>query len=88
MGFLDNLKAKLSPAKDKVTELAQQHGDKIDQGLDKAAKAVDDKTKGKYSDKIQQGTSKAKDALDRLSDGPGGKDGGTPPTPPPPPPAS
>ncbi|MEV1025371.1 antitoxin [Streptomyces sp. NPDC050264] len=82
MGFLDNLKAKLSPAKDKVSGLAQQHGDKIDQGLDKAAKAVDDKTKGKYSDKIQQGTSKAKDTLDRLS-GPGGKDGGTPPTPPP-----
>ncbi|MFI7384113.1 antitoxin [Streptomyces sp. NPDC049813] len=89
MGFLDNLKAKLGPAKDKVSDLAQQHGDKIDQGLDKAAKAVDGKTKGKYSDKIQLGTSKAKDALDRLSapDGPGGpesrgKDRGAPPSPP------
>ncbi|MGY0019172.1 antitoxin [Streptomyces sp. cg35] len=81
MGFLDNLKAKLSPAKDKVADLAQQHGDKIDQGLEKAARTVDEKTKGKYSDKIQQGTDKAKDALDRLS-GPGGKDGGTPPSPP------
>ncbi|GAA2330695.1 antitoxin [Streptomyces kunmingensis] len=81
MGFLDNLKAKLGPAKDKVSDLAQQHGDKIDQGLDKAARAVDGKTKGKYSDKIQQGTSKAKDALDRLS-APDGKDGGKPPSPP------
>ncbi|MEV3859790.1 antitoxin [Streptomyces sp. NPDC050095] len=80
MGFLDNLKAKLSPAKDKVNDLAQQHGDKIDQGLDKAAKMVDDKTKGKYSDKIQQGTDKAKDAVDKLS-GPDSKDGGTPPPP-------
>lgn len=67
MGFLQNLKDKLAPAKDKVAGLAQQHGDKIDQGLDKAAKVVDDKTKGKYSDKIQTGTGKAKDAVDRLA---------------------
>ncbi|MER5890153.1 antitoxin [Streptomyces sp. NPDC001941] len=81
MGFLDQLKARLAPAKDKVSDLAQQHGDKIDQGLDKAAKMVDEKTKGKYSDKIESGTGKAKDALDRLSH----KDDGTPPASPPPP---
>ncbi|MEU6926258.1 antitoxin [Streptomyces sp. NPDC046631] len=75
MGFLDNLKAKLSPAKEKVGELAHQHGDKIDQGLDKAARTVDQKTKGKYSDKIESGARKAKDAVERLSH----KDeGGTP----------
>ncbi|MGI5458536.1 antitoxin [Streptomyces sp. CA-249302] len=67
MGLLDNLKAKLSPAKDKVSGLAQQHGDKISHGLDKAAKVVDEKTKGKYSDKIQTGTGKAKGAMDRLA---------------------
>ncbi|MCX4547765.1 antitoxin [Streptomyces sp. NBC_01387] len=78
MGFLDNLKAKLAPAKDKVSDLAQQHGDKIGQGLDKAAQTVDSKTKGKYSDKIESGTGKAKEALDRLSH----KDDGGP-TPPP-----
>ncbi|MEU0631114.1 antitoxin [Streptomyces sp. NPDC005989] len=77
MGFLDNLKAKLSPAKDKVGELAHQHGEKIDHGLDKAARTVDEKTKGKYSDKIESGTRKAKDAVERLSHK---KDeGGTPP---------
>ncbi|MEV3929833.1 MULTISPECIES: antitoxin [unclassified Streptomyces] len=80
MGLLDNLKAKLAPAKEKVGDLAQQHGGKIDQGLDKAARTVDEKTKGKYSDKIVSGTQKAKDAVDRL----GNKDtGGTPPPPPP-----
>lgn len=78
MGFMDNLKAKLSPAKDKVSDLAQQHGDKIDQGLEKAARTVDQKTKGKYSDKIVSGTQKAKDAVDRLSQKDGG---GTPPPP-------
>ncbi|MFD8015439.1 antitoxin [Streptomyces sp. NPDC058955] len=86
MGLLDSLKAKLGPAKHKVADLAQQHGDKIDHGLDKAAKMVDEKTKGKYSDKIQSGTGKAKDAIDRI----GRKDDGTPGgdgTPPPPPPA-
>ena len=67
MGLMDNFKAKLGPAKDKVSGLAQQHGDKIGNGLDKAAKVVDEKTKGKYSDRIQTGTGKAKDAMDRLA---------------------
>ncbi|MFD6416729.1 antitoxin [Streptomyces sp. NPDC060194] len=90
MGFLDTLKAKLAPAKDKVGDLAQQHNDKIDQGIDKAAKAVDSKTKGKYSGQIRSGTGKAKEALDRMGDkGDGGAGGGpTGTTPPPPPPAA
>lgn len=82
MGLLDNLKARLSPAKGKVSGLAQQHGDKVQHGLDKAAKVVDEKTKGKYSDRIQSGTGKAKGAMDRLAhkDGPaGGGDTFTPP---------
>ncbi|MEV4942396.1 antitoxin [Streptomyces zaomyceticus] len=74
MGLLDSLKAKLGPAKDKVADLAQQHGEKIDHGLDKAAKLVDEKTKGKYSEKIQSGTGKAKGAVDRIAH----KDEGTP----------
>ncbi|MBC9728500.1 antitoxin [Streptomyces sp. TRM68367] len=87
MGFLDNLKAKLAPAKGKVSDLAQQHGGKVQHGLDRAAKTVDEKTKGKYSDRIQTGTGKAKEAMDRLAHkGDSGTDtgGGTPPTPPPP----
>ncbi|MEW2248033.1 MULTISPECIES: antitoxin [unclassified Streptomyces] len=101
MGLMDNLKAKLGPAKDKVSDLAQQHGGKIQHGIDRAAKVVDEKTKGKYSDRIQTGSGKAKDAMDRLAHkGGAAADGGaatgpaTPPTPPPasppqgPPPAS
>jgi hypothetical protein len=79
MGLLDNLKAKLAPAKDKVSDLAQQHGDKIQHGLDKAARVADEKTKGKYSDRIQTGTGKAKGAMDRLAH----KDSGATATPPP-----
>ncbi|MFJ2650761.1 antitoxin [Streptomyces sp. NPDC087420] len=94
MGLMDSFKARLSPAKDKVSDLAQQHGGKIGDGLDKAARTVDQRTKGKYSDKIDSGTGKAKSALDRLAhkdDGgttPGGTTpGGTPPGGTPPPPA-
>ncbi|MET9451136.1 antitoxin [Streptomyces cinerochromogenes] len=67
MGLMDNMKAKLGPAKDKVSDLARQHGDKVQHGIDKAAKAVDERTKHKYSDKIQAGTGKAKEAMDRLA---------------------
>ncbi|MFF8678802.1 antitoxin [Streptomyces sp. NPDC015140] len=94
MGLLDNLKARLGPAKGKVSDLAQQHEDKIDRGLDKMARTVDEKTKGKYSDRIQTGTGKAKGAVDRLAhkdEGTGGGDGtpgsapgGPPPAGPPP----
>ncbi|MFF0449303.1 antitoxin [Streptomyces sp. NPDC004609] len=85
MGLMDTLKAKLAPAKDKVSDLAQQHGGKIESGLDKAAKAVDSRTKGKYSGKIESGTGKAKEALDRIAHK---DDGGTPPPPASPPPAA
>lgn len=78
MGLLDNLKAKLGPAKEKVGGLAQQHEGKIGEGLDKVAKAVDTKTKGKYSDRITSGTSKAKGALGKIAH----KDGSGGPTPP------
>ncbi|MFJ4832731.1 antitoxin [Streptomyces sp. NPDC088747] len=86
MGLLDNLKAKLAPAKDKVSDLAQQHGDKVGLGLDKAARVVDEKTKHKYSDKIVTGTDKAKGAVDRLAQKDSG--GTTPPADTPPPPAA
>ncbi|WP_418961510.1 antitoxin [Streptomyces tritici] len=86
MGFMDSLKAKLTPAKDKVSELAQQHEKKIDEGLDKAARMVDAKTKGKYSTKIHSGTGKAKGAVGRLAHKEH-DDGGTPPPTPPTPPA-
>ena len=59
MGFLDDAKKKLSDAVDK-------HGDKIADGIDKAAGLADQKTGGKHSDKIAGGVAKAKEALDKL----------------------
>ncbi|MEV0243833.1 antitoxin [Streptomyces sp. NPDC050674] len=76
MGLLDNVKAKLGPAKGKVSDLAQRHEDKIHHGLDKAAQAVDKRTKGKYSDRIQSGTGRAKGAMGRFAH----KDDGEPGT--------
>ena len=59
MSFLDKARAKLTDAVDK-------HGGKIADGIDKAADAVDKKTKGKHHDKIEGATAKARDALDKL----------------------
>ncbi|MEU6095934.1 antitoxin [Streptomyces sp. NPDC047079] len=80
MGLVDNLMAK-------VSSFAQQHEDKVDRGLDKAAKMIDERTKGKYSGKIDTGTGKAKHAVERLAHrgtGPTAGGGQTPPGAPPP----
>ncbi|CAM5328534.1 antitoxin [Streptomyces aurantiogriseus] len=87
MGLLNNLKSRLAPARGKVSDLAHRHEDKIQHGIDKAAKVVDERTKGKYHDKIHTGTDKAKGAMDRLAhkDEPrAGGDTFTPPSTPPP----
>ena len=59
MGILDD-------AKKKLTDAVDEHGDKVADGIDKAAEFADDKTGGKYADKIADGAEKAKDALDKL----------------------
>lgn len=59
MGFLDRFKKK-------ATEVVDDQGDRIGEGLDKAADFVDDKTGGKYSERIDTGAEQAKDALDSL----------------------
>jgi hypothetical protein len=59
MGFLNDVKAKLTKAVD-------SQGDKIGDGLEKAGDLVDKKTGGKYAEKIDAGVDKAKDALDDL----------------------
>jgi len=59
MGMFDDIKKKATAAVD-------QHGDKIADGLDKAAGIADKKTKGKHSGQIDSGVAKAKDALDKL----------------------
>ncbi|HEX3816166.1 MAG TPA: antitoxin [Mycobacteriales bacterium] len=56
MGIFDS-------AKDKMKDLAGDHEDQVDQGLDKVGDVADDKTGGKYSDQIDQGKDKAGDYL-------------------------
>lgn len=71
MGFLDKLKKQ-------ATKAVDQHGEKVADGIDKAAGVVDAKTKGKYTDKIETGRGKARDALEKL-DGKTDGDLGQPP---------
>jgi hypothetical protein len=59
MSFLDKVRSKLTKAVD-------QHGDKVADGIDKAARTIDEKTGGKHKGKLETGAAKAKDALDRL----------------------
>jgi hypothetical protein len=57
--------------KNKATELVDEHGDKVKDGIDKAADFVDDKTGGQHTDKIDSVAEKAKDAVDKLGGGGG-----------------
>ncbi len=49
---------------DKAKDLAQEHADKLDGVIDKAADVVDEKTGGKYSEKIDKAADAARNALD------------------------
>ena len=60
MGMFDEMK-------DKAGELAREHGDKIDDAIEKAGNMVDEKTGGKHSDKIDAAQQKARDAADKLA---------------------
>jgi len=59
MGFLDDLK-------NKAKALAEEHSDKIEQGIDNASDLIDDKTGGQHHDKIETGSAKAKDFVEQL----------------------
>jgi uncharacterized protein YjbJ (UPF0337 family) len=59
VGTFDNLKGK-------VSDLVDQHSDKIEKGMDKAGDFVDSKTGGKHTEQISTGKDKLRDALDGL----------------------
>jgi hypothetical protein len=59
MGMMDEMK-------DKAKEAAGKHGDKIDEGMDKAGEMAKEKTGGKHDDKIDQGVERGKEALEDL----------------------
>lgn len=49
---------------DKAKDLAGQHNEQVDQGIDKVADLIDQKTGGQHSDKIDQAAEQAKKSLD------------------------
>jgi MT0933-like antitoxin protein len=49
---------------DKAKDLAREHNEQVDQGIDKGAEIVDEKTGGQHTQQVQQGVQHAKDALD------------------------
>jgi hypothetical protein len=58
MGFFDRFKK----TKGQATDMADEHGDKIADGVDKATDMADDQTGGKHTDHLE----KVDDAADKL----------------------
>lgn len=58
----------LGKALNAAKSLAGQHGDKINDAIDKSVEAVDKATGGKHSEKIAGGAAKLKDATGKLAD--------------------
>lgn len=57
----------LDDLKNKAAGLVDEHGDKIKDGIDKAADFADDKTGGQHTEKIESVAGKAKGVVDKLS---------------------
>lgn len=72
MGFMDSIKERFGN-KSKAQDMAKQHGDKIDDGIDRAGQTADDRTGGKHSEQIDKGGDRAKDSMGKWS-GEGGDD--------------
>ena len=59
---------KFDEMKSKAKDALGQHGDKVDEGVDRAGQFADERTGGQHSERIQQGTEKAKEGLGRFRD--------------------
>lgn len=55
---------KMDEMKDKAKEATDQHGDKIDQGMDKAGDMAKEKAPDQHDDKIDQGVERGKQAVE------------------------
>jgi hypothetical protein len=58
----------LKNLKDKVEDVAEEHGDKISAGLEKAGDLIDDRTGNKHSDKIDTAVDKAQEYVGKLGE--------------------
>ncbi|MDI5966413.1 antitoxin [Streptantibioticus silvisoli] len=66
MGFMDSIKERFGN-KSKAQDLARQHSDKIDDGIDRGGHMADERTGGKHSDQIGKGTDRAKDSMGKYT---------------------
>jgi hypothetical protein len=53
---------------DKAKDLLGEHGDQVDQGIDKLGDLIDDKTGGEHADKVDMAQEKLKEQLDKLDE--------------------
>lgn len=67
MGLMDDLKKTAEKAAGTANDLADEHGDKAKDAIDKAAELADAKTGGKHTDKIETGADKAKGVIDKMA---------------------
>lgn len=56
---MPGIRRAMSDFTDKAKDFADEHDDKVDQGLQQAGDKVDDRTGGKYADKIEKGVDDA-----------------------------
>jgi hypothetical protein len=54
--------------KDKAKDLLGKHGDKADQGVERAGQFADDKTGGKHTEHIDKAEEKAKEGLRKFGE--------------------
>jgi hypothetical protein len=54
--------------KNKAKDLIGEHGDKVDQGVERAGQFADDKTGGTHSEHIDKGEDKLKEGLRNFGD--------------------
>lgn len=53
---------------EKAKEVAAENKEQVEEGIDKAANVIDDKTGAKYSDQIEDGADKAKEYVEDLEE--------------------
>ncbi|MFK5689755.1 antitoxin [Ornithinimicrobium sp. LYQ92] len=73
MSFVDKAKDFASRSSAKARDLAREHSDTIDQGIQRAGTFVDDKTGGRYADKVDKVQGFATQQKDKIAGGHGGE---------------
>ncbi|OLZ63033.1 hypothetical protein AV521_40245 [Streptomyces sp. IMTB 2501] len=58
----------LKNLKDKAEDIAEEHGDKIADGLEEVGDFIDERTEGKHSDTIDTAVDKARDLVEKLGE--------------------